>query len=206
MASDFAGGQLIERAVTGNRDAMTALLWNHYDRLSSHIGAQVPNDLKGRVDVEDILQDTFTTAWQKIDTLRQRDPDSFYYWIKTIAQHKLLDTLRAGRRVKRGGDALTMPMSNDSSSSLAPLLDMIADDEGTPSSVVAGHEAEAELRLALTELSENYRTVLSLRYLEGLPVSAVATRMRCTEGAIHMLANRAIKKLRQTMGSASNYF
>ena len=86
------------------------------------------------------------------------------------------------------------------------LLDLVAWDGTTPSGVAARQEAERALRVAIAGLKEDYQEVIRLRYMQELPVADVAARMNRTEGAVHMLCNRAIKKLREAMGRASKYY
>ena len=199
--------QLISRTVAQDEHALTELLWNYYDRLAAHVAPQIPDWLQASVGVDDILQETFTVAWQKVSQFSPQGPDSFYQWLKTIAQRKLVDKIRTQRRAKRGGGQTgTREPATGWSESLLPLLEVLAGDGRTPSSEVAGHEAELELHCALIGLADNYQRVLQLRYLEGLTVAAVADRMNCSVGSVHMLASRAIKKLRKSMGSASRYF
>jgi RNA polymerase sigma-70 factor (ECF subfamily) len=52
---------------------------------------------------------------------------------------------------------------------------------------------------ALAELPVDYRDVIVLRHIEGLPFEAVAERMGRSTGAVRMLWLRALKVLRETL-------
>ena len=136
---------------------------------------------------------------------RAARPNSFYPWLKTIAERKLYDKIRAHQTVKRGGGQAAVSMVGSSSGSVVTLLELVANDEHTPSKSAARREAEVALHLAVAELKDDYQQVLRLRYLEGLPVTAVAAQMDRTDRAVHMLCSRAVKKLRKAMGRASKY-
>ena len=202
MADGVTEQSLIARAVAGDERAVTRLLWSHYDRLAGHIAPQLPESLRRVVDVEDILQETFIKAWGAIGSCKARDPHSFFAWLSQIAKNTLLDNIKEQGRVKRGRYRV---VADGSSSSVATLLEVLARDERTPSRLVRWREAEQALRVALAGLKEDYRQAIELRYLEGLPVTAAAARMKRTEGALNMLCHRAIGKLRKAMGRPSEY-
>ena len=206
MVKEESEQQLIQRAFNGDEDAFAQLLWRSYDRLAAHIAPKLPDSLRRSVDVEDVLQETFTHAWRQMRNFLPTGSSSFYLWIRTIAERRLLDKIRAHRAAKRGGGRAPAASRISGSSSLAgTLLDLVATDENTPSGSAARREAERALFVALAGLKDDYQTVLKLRYLEGLPVERVASRMDRSHAAVHMLSKRAIKKLRKAMGSASHY-
>ena len=60
-------------------------------------------------------------------------------------------------------------------------------------------EHEMLLADALAELPADYRDVIVLRHIEGLPFEEVAQRMERTAGAVRMLWLRALKKLREAL-------
>jgi RNA polymerase sigma-70 factor (ECF subfamily) len=205
LTKELTSTQLFELAKQGNDAATTRLLWSHYDRLASYVGPLLPTNLKRQIDPDDLLQDTFTVAWQKIPTLDFPDEIAFYSWLRTILRRKLLDRVRAANRQKRRGETIRGKSAEDCSPSNG-LLEMLTAESRTPSSIVAGDEAEFKLRIAIVELTERHRQVLELRFLQGLTVATVAARMNCTPGAVHMLTGRAIDKLRQLMGNESKFF
>lgn len=47
--------------------------------------------------INDILQDTFLTAWNKIDQLD--DPNKFFSWLLTIARNRLMDFFREQKKI-----------------------------------------------------------------------------------------------------------
>jgi RNA polymerase sigma-70 factor (ECF subfamily) len=56
---------------------------------------------------------------------------------------------------------------------------------------------------ALAVLPPDYRDVIVLRHVEGLPFEIVAQRMNRSAGAVRMLWLRALRSLRQTLGAES---
>jgi RNA polymerase sigma-70 factor (ECF subfamily) len=71
---------------------------------------------------------------------------------------------------------------------------------------VAGHDVEAAIHAALAELKDDYREAVRLRFLQGLEISEVATRMGRTEWSVHKLCSRGLKCLRDVLGDGSRFW
>jgi len=197
---------LIARAVAGDEVALSQLLYRHHGRLATEVGGKLPADLQGSVSAEDIVQETFVVAFQRIGSFNPQDHERFYSWLAVIARNRLMDAIKAHRADKRGGGrvvAATAPSTGDEEVVL--LLEMLAAHSRTPSRSAANHEAAQAIQQALDEVSEDYAKALRMRYLEGLPVAEVAARMNRSEGAIHMLCHRGLEALRQVLGDASRF-
>ena len=124
---------------------------------------------------EDITQETFMTAIRSAD-----DPSSISIgWLITVARNRLLDVLR---RQSRYQDKLRLV--------------------GAPTN--AGHEADTAERLrverALSELSADHRLVLTLHYLDGLTVPALAEELGRSPKSVEGLVTRARRELREKLG------
>jgi RNA polymerase sigma-70 factor (ECF subfamily) len=75
----------------------------------------------------------------------------------------------------------------------------LVQDSDSPSRCAVRREHELLLADALAELPADYREVIILRHIEGLPFEEVARRMERTAGAVRMLWLRALKKLREAI-------
>ncbi len=205
LTSNDSQQHLMMRAIQGDDEAVIRLIWRYYDRLAAHISCKMPHSLRSSVDVEDILQECFTDAWLHMRSFQPHNANSFYQWIKTIAERKLLGKIRAHGRLKRGGGQHVATVAPTPSSSVQTLLDQLVHDEHTPSSSVARREAQRALLVAMAGLKADYHQVLCLRYLKGMSVADVAAQMNRTHRAVYMLSHRAMKELRQALGHASKY-
>jgi len=179
----------------------------HYDRLAAEVSRKLPAELRGVIAPDDVLQETFIVAFREIGSFVPRGPGAFQHWLAAIAEHRLLDLIKARRRVKRGGGRVAVDAHAASpEGSLVGLLEQVHVSERTPSRSAASHEALSALRVGLASLKDDYRQALTLRYLEGLPVADIAARMGRTARAIHMLCHRGLEQLRQALGRSSRYF
>ena len=205
MPDKSAENNLIEQAIQGEVVALEQLLWSHYDRLQRRIQGKIPAGMRGSLSAEDILQTTFVEVWKNIGTFSPQGDDAFYRWIATIAQRKLTDKVRAQGAVKRGGRKAVAGARQAAASSMMNLVDVVAGDWRSPSGSAAYREAERILTVALGQLKDDYRTAISMRYLQGKPVAEIAESLNRTERAVHMICNRSLKKLREALGRSSLY-
>jgi RNA polymerase sigma-70 factor (ECF subfamily) len=196
--------ELAARAVAGDRMAYDRLLVRCQRQLYDRIRVKMPAVLRGVVSVEDILQDTFVEGWRSLGGYRSQGEGSFGRWLSTVADHRLLDAAKAQRAAKRDRRRTAAPP--DDKAELIDFLSRVTVYERTPSQSAAGHEAAHAIQRALLALKAEYREVLQLRYIEGLPVADTAERMGRSEWAVHKLCARALQRLRDAVGSPSRFF
>lgn len=167
--SDPAGEvELVLAARGGDRDAF-GLLYQRYGRMVHGVLlTRVP-----RPQVEDLVQDVFLSALDRLGTLR--DPARFGGWLAMIARNRAIDFHRRSRDTVELTDALPGP------------------DHGTDP------EALAALA-ALRALPEAYRETLVLRLVEGMTGPEIAVRTGMTEGSVRVNLHRGMKLLRSKLG------
>jgi len=159
------------------------------------------------VSAEDILQQTYVQAFRDIRRFEPQTGVSFSRWLTAIAEHRLLDAVKAQNRKKRGGGLKRLrATAHTPSGSSLDLLAKLSDGGRTPSSLVAGHEARSAFYVAFASLPAEYREVLRLRRLEEKSLAEVASAMNRSEDAVRSLLYRAEKKLREAMGESSQWF
>lgn len=206
MSEPSSETDLITRAIAGDSGALEELLLLHYDRLAGRIAGKIPASMQGVINAEDVLQEAFLDVINRISSFEPRESDSFYRWLATIAEHRLIDIVRAHRAAKRGGGRNPLEASpGGDSQSVVDLLSLLAVNDRTPSKSVAGHEAADAIRGALEQIKPDYRDALRMRYIEGLTVAATAARLERTEAAIHMLCHRGLRALADVLGPDSKF-
>lgn len=195
----------LKRASEGDADALQCLLLQHHAHLRAVIARQMDGKAGWRLDTDDILQEVYLAIFRTGSRPRFEHLAQFTSWIESVAQNTARNQLRYLRRQKRDV-AREHRISRYARSSFPALLDRIAAADSTPSRHVARDEATAALLSSLARLTDDQRTVVRLRFLEGLPVAEVAQRLEKTDDAIHALTYRAIAALRQHLGSVSRFF
>jgi RNA polymerase sigma-70 factor (ECF subfamily) len=129
-----------------------------------------------RVDVEDLVQDVFVTAMERLGTLR--DPEAFGGWLMTIARNRATDQQRRAPRT----------------------VELTDDMRGTDTDRTDALAALAVIRT----LPEAYRETLVLRLVEGMTGPEIAARTGLTPGSVRVNLHRGMKHLRERIGAPAS--
>lgn len=197
---------LLAKAVAGDGDALETLLLRHCDRLAADIARRIPDDLRSTLSAEDVVQEAFIVAFERIGAFEPQGAAAFHGWLARIAENRLLDAIKALRSEKRGGGWGRLSDADDDTGSIVPILEMLVTHSRTPSSSAAVHEAVSAVTAAVETLDPDYRDVLRLRYIEARPFAECAARLGRSEGAVHMLLGRALAALRARLGESTKFF
>lgn len=199
-------GELVRRAVGGDRPALETLLEILRAPLAARIQARIPADLQALITADDILQEAFVDVFSSVGTFEARGERAFEAWVGRIAENRLLDAIKAQRAAKRGRDRMINPQTGTDDDALIDLLNAAAGSERTPSRALASAEAVAAIRTALAAVKDEYREALQLRYIEGRAMADVAAAMGKTEPAVQKLCRRGLDALRDALGNSARFF
>ncbi len=159
--------RLRDRVVAREHGAAEALLTEHLDPLYEfvHYRLQRPGSDASRV--EDVVQDTFLVALQRIHAFDGRS--SLYTWLCGIAKNRI----RMARRTKE-------PRSLDEALEGAdPEIDAIlaeVEREPLPDAILERRETRDLVGATLSSLPPDYRRALLEKYVEGISVAEMAGR------------------------------
>lgn len=138
--------------------------------------------VKNEQDAEDLMQNTYITAFQKLKTLRQ--PEKFEPWIKRIAVNLCKDFLR-----KKGAhfdETLDEESCADTGENFLP-------DEY----VTAAEKRSVVMKIMRENLSDVlYQTVIMF-YFDEMTVAEIAEEMSCPEGTVKYRLNAARAKIKK---------
>jgi RNA polymerase sigma-70 factor, ECF subfamily len=102
----------------------------------------------------------------------------FVGWLYRIARARVVDDYR--RRARRQTDELT---------------ETLADATPGPEDQAIRHAEIHGLKQAMAQLSDDYHTVLQLRFMEGYSLEETARQMGKTIGATKVMQHRAMRQL-----------
>lgn len=131
---------------------------------------------------EDIAQETFLTAWQRIGQLG--NAGSFLPWLRQVARNRAIDHVRAQRHRETPVDPVETLAAVAAAPQHGPAERFVSDQD-------ARHLAEA-----LDEIPETSRDVLLLYYREGEDTREVAALLGITEAAVRKRLQRGRDALR----------
>jgi len=184
----------IVAAKGGDPDAIGVVLLRGSAVIRPMLSRNIPRHLKSVVSVDDLLQQTITKAFERMDTLKTNSLEGFVAWLKQIGMRELHDTIRREKSKKRGGEF------NRSSLHETP------NAARSPSSFVASKEAIQRIREEISELPDEQRTAIELCYCQGMERTDAAAAMDKTEQGLRSLLLRARKKLKLLMDRKSLWF
>jgi len=197
---------LIEAAKDGDRRAFDDLVSRYTDSLKSFFRRQVGGHIWKRVEVEDLLQETFIRAFQSIGQFRGKNPGAFWGWLSTIAERVVLDHARKLRSKKDPGDReVSLEEKHRAKGGESWNLEKALEARGgSPSQALRRNERFERLKRTLKTLQPDHARVIFLARLQGLPIKEVARRMDRTPEATSMLLLRALMKLKARFGNTES--
>ncbi|GAA0964665.1 RNA polymerase sigma factor [Frigoribacterium faeni] len=164
--------ELIKRASTGNRQALSSLFDRYATAVTRYAWALAPS----RMDVEEIVQDTFVTLWKKSGEMTLPN-DSLLPWLLVVCRNHALNQRR--KLALAAADAL-------------------------PDDLVAPDASEARetlrfVRETIDALSPDDRAICELCLIEGLSYKEAAERLGMTVGAVTKRVSRTRSRLRKAV-------
>jgi RNA polymerase sigma-70 factor, ECF subfamily len=158
---------------------------------------QVETQFRGKFDPSDVVQQTMLEAVRAFPQFRGTTEPELAAWLRQILAHALAHEIRRYRGTQKRDLQREVPLDQQLTHASQRLGDILAAPGTSPSQMLVKHERQVVLAQALERLPEDYREVIVLRNLEGLPHDEVAKRMGRNPGAVRMLWVRALARLRQ---------
>lgn len=158
---------LVERVCADDQGAFDELYKKLSPMVHGIIMARVPRD-----EVDDIVQEVFITAYQKLDTLR--DKNAVSPWVARIARNRAIEFYRRNKPTEELSDNLS--------------------HSGT-----AKNEAQ-EVFDAIREMPDTYRETLVLRLIEGMTGPEIAEQTGLKHESVRVNLHRGMKILRKNLG------
>ena len=175
--------QLIHAVLSGDDTAFGVLV----EKYQKSVHALVWQKIGDFQYAEEITQDTFLLAYQKLSTLRQ--PSQFLRWVFVIANRLGLKWLRKQKSAKQVQSLEDTPMEEVAESTYTHYVSEQRETEATE------HRSEI-VRKLLEKLSENERTVMVLHYLSEMTIQEISTSLGVSVEAVKTRLHRARKRLR----------
>lgn len=191
---------LLDRAVGGDANAVTALLLRHRARLKRMVAIHMDRRAAARFDPSDVVQDALLDAQRELAAYLRDRPLPFYPWLRQLTWEQLLRyhrrhvhaQMRSIRREQHSGDQWTEQARHE-------LADYLAESVTSPSARFLREELHQRVMSALARLSDRDREILTLRFLERLSQLETAAVLGITEGSVNMRQLRALARLRQML-------
>ncbi len=185
--------ELIAKAKKGDEQAFAQLV-NLYSERIYNLGLKI---LKNSDDAADVLQETFVTVYEKLDSFDGRS--NFFTWLYRIATNFALMKLRKNKRTVLTDQDMETNFDNPDQMQIhewqdLPLQDMLSE------------EFRQHLDEAVDALPEIYRSVFILRDLENLSIKETSRILGITESNVKIRLKRARLYLREKLAEYMSEF
>ena len=182
---------LVARAKEGDVSAFEQLV-KQYDRQIFRIAQHITQN---REDAEDVVQDAFLKAYQKLEQFQGNS--KFYTWLVRIAVNESLMRLRK----RRAGKMVSIDEDIETEEGSMPRD--LADWSPNPEQMYGQSELGDILRKTIQGLPPGFRTVFVLRDVENLSTEETAETLGLSVPAVKSRLLRARLQLRERL---SRYF
>lgn len=215
MPSDFEfvesgylnNGQL-SRLRAGDEQLLGELFHGHRERLWRMVQFRMHPRLSARVDADDVLQEAFLDAAQRLRHYLKDPTRSFFVWLRLIVGQTLVDVHRRHlgadmRNASREVSAQSLPFPQATSVALA--AEFLA-SMTSPSQAAQKAEMSQQLEAAIAAMSPVDQEIIALRHFEDLTNLEVAELLGIQPTAASNRYVRAIAKLRQILARLPGFF
>jgi len=189
MESPTSTFTLLERARSGDQEALSRAFEKCRRRLAVLVHFKLNPRRRNREEVEDVVQEVCLRSYRDLDRFTYQSAGSFFRWLATIADHVIIDRARYENRERRAGEEIPFRSASN------PAGPEPADTK-TPSRLYAQHEAVDRLLARLESLPEDYRQAILMAKIEGLSTGEMAERLGKSREAVALLVYRAVKRFR----------
>jgi RNA polymerase sigma-70 factor (ECF subfamily) len=177
--SDNTLNTYISKAKNGNQAAFNYLL----DTFWSAVYNYQLKRTQSENDAEDITIQTFSKAFDKIDTYDEKY--IFKTWLITISKNVHIDLLRKKK----------ISIATDTSKEQEEQAYLVADESPTPEDKIITEQNLAKLLRDIKQLKPKYQEVIQLRYFQELSYKEISTQINEPMNNVKVKLLRAKKLL-----------
>jgi RNA polymerase sigma-70 factor (ECF subfamily) len=176
---------LLERARTGDRAAVDALIARHYPRLQRWASGRLPRWVRDMADTQDLVQETLFQTFKRIESFEPRGEGALQAYLRQAILNRIREEFRRAKR---------RPVRSE--------LDSRVEDRGrSPLEEAIGQETVERYERALAALRQEERALIVARIELGYTNQELAEEFgKPTPNAARMAAERAIIRLAREMG------
>ncbi len=184
-AAAVTDATLVHRMLRGDDPAFDAFFKDYFPRLYRFAVHRVGQDADA---AEEIVQATMIKAIRRLHTWQGRS--TLFTWLCAICRNEI-----ASWR-ERTGRHEVVPLAEDAPEMRDRLASIAAQIVERPDAAFERQEVSRLVQVALDALPARYADVLEWKYMQGLAVAEIATRLETGEKAAESLLTRARRAFR----------
>ena len=171
--------QLIQLCKTGNQRAQLEI-YNRYYKAMFNTAYRI---VKDKFEAEDIMQDSFLSAFTKLDSLK--DPKTFGAWLKRIVINNSI------YHFNKSSKYTEVPLDD--------VLYKVEESSGIPENYEFTNIKAKQVLDSMKTLKDNYRISLTLNLIEGYDYDEICEIMNMSYANCRTTISRAKESLRNKM-------
>lgn len=183
--AELTDAAIVARVLDGDIMLYELLMWRHNQKLYRVIRSY----LKQEQEVEDVMQDTYLKAFEKL--FQFRHDALFSTWLIRIGINNALAKLRIQKRLSPVSILVDQP--EDFSYLLTQTSPM------NPEQIAIRQEAMQLLEKAIDSIPEKYRIIYTLREVEGMPMQEITQCLELSESNVKVRLHRAKSMLKDSL-------
>ena len=164
--------------------------------------------LQGRIDPSDVIQEAYLEAAERLAEY-VRDPKMpFFLWLRFLTGQKMLELRRhhLGTQARDASRELSIYQGAMPEASSACLAAQLLGKRTAPLEAAIRAEMKLRLQEALNSMEPMEREVLALRHFEQFSNAETAQLLGISESGASSRYLRALKRLKEILGSAPGFF
>lgn len=192
---------LVNRILRGDQQALAEMFAKYRPSLWRMVNFRLHPQLQGRVDVDDVLQESWIKAVSQMDRFITDASRSSFVWFRMIVSQTLVDLHRrhVGAAKRSAAKEFSIDRGWSAQSTSYSLAFHLLGSVTSPSNAAMKMEMSKQLDAALQGMSDIDREVLALRHFEELSNSETAQVLEMSEQAASARYMRALARLKQVL-------
>ena len=182
-------------------DALAEFIEQNRNQLSGFVRSITGDHLLAVVELDDFIQEISTTAITSLSTapLDQYEP---MQWLQQIARRRVADAHRfhfGAQRRDAGRQKSLQAGGGSADASAVGFEQLLAASMTSPSAAVSRDIRMHRMMEAISELPDEQRTAIRMRYAEGMSTKTIAQKLEKTDVATRVLLSRSMRELEKKL-------
>ena len=198
---------LLGRVKSGDCQALAEVFSVHRDRLARTVQFRLDRRLQGRIDLDDVLQEAYLAATNRIEHFSGNTLTSLYVWLRLIVTQTMVDLYRRhlGAQARDADREIALDAGHSAQRTSCCLAIQLSGKLTSPSQAAIRDEQAVQLEKILEQMDEIDREVLALRHFEELTNSEVAEVLGIQQKAASIRYVRAVRRLKDILTQVSGF-
>jgi RNA polymerase sigma-70 factor (ECF subfamily) len=198
---------IVPQLRAGDRDALARFFAGQRERLWKMAHFRIDPRLRRRVDVDDVLQQVFLDASQRLGHFEGESALSAFVWLRLVAAQTIVDLHRMhlGAHCRAADREIFLDQGPGGDATSCSMAHHLAASWTSPSGELQREEAAGRLQDALAGMDPIDREVLALRHFEELGNNEVAEILGIQPKAASIRYTRALGRLRTVLETLGGF-